>query len=360
MMSSIGAPRPATVLSRQACKPGSARRARVSLFPTAGPGRHASGLSLAGARHTISASRPRTLRALASDAEEGVAAEDDAEEEAGASVEEEDSEEPEKAPLDDSQPVVYADCDEAWKALVSTVHANGHFDNVEPRYFSDENVERPPGWVPPPTHGVFSEFGDYSETKRAVLEFGRDRADILQGLYKDAVTKTALETIAATDCPATERKAINSAKRLRASLRIDEKTICSACAHRPNCNRANNAAQGFAVFSDVLRMCLGLATNLEAEDRQREACATILARALHLERTTVAPPKPEPEPRLRREERTRNPMWGEDDDSRESRQSNRAMFFKEKQNLSNAMPGDWFCPNCTNHVFARKVRASKP
>ncbi|RVX12425.1 hypothetical protein CK203_011500 [Vitis vinifera] len=47
-----------------------------------------------------------------------------------------------------------------------------------------------------------------------------------------------IEVVAGSGCPSTDRKVVNSGKRLRAHVDIDEGNVCSSCILRGNCERA--------------------------------------------------------------------------------------------------------------------------
>ncbi|KAL0355156.1 UNVERIFIED_CONTAM: hypothetical protein Sradi_3962500 [Sesamum radiatum] len=111
--------------------------------------------------------------------------------------------------------------------------------------------------------------------KDACLSFGRDRFDIfnLDGpdipnisrrihplytlcyLHIRSLSRQDIQTIVEKGCPSLFRKAVNSAKRLRAYLGLDEGDVCSSCDLRGSCDRAYimlNDSEAAARTVDVL------------------------------------------------------------------------------------------------------------
>ncbi|KAI7735001.1 hypothetical protein M8C21_019799 [Ambrosia artemisiifolia] len=69
--------------------------------------------------------------------------------------------------------------------------------------------------------------------RTACLNFARDRPSLMS-CFMDRDIKM----IAGSGCPSIDRKVVNSGKRLRAHLGIDEGNVCSSCNLRGNCERA--------------------------------------------------------------------------------------------------------------------------
>ncbi|XP_030514234.1 zinc finger protein VAR3, chloroplastic-like isoform X2 [Rhodamnia argentea] len=69
--------------------------------------------------------------------------------------------------------------------------------------------------------------------RTACLNFARDRYDVMRHL-----SKKHIQVIAECGCPSTDRKVVNSGKRLRAHVGIDEGNVCCSCNLRGNCERA--------------------------------------------------------------------------------------------------------------------------
>ncbi|XP_027342621.1 zinc finger protein VAR3, chloroplastic-like isoform X2 [Abrus precatorius] len=74
---------------------------------------------------------------------------------------------------------------------------------------------------------------DSNLVRTASLNFGRDHFHLLRFLSRKDIGVTV-----AFGCPSLDRKVINSGKRLRAYVGIDEGNVCSACNLRGDCERA--------------------------------------------------------------------------------------------------------------------------
>ncbi|KAI3731518.1 hypothetical protein L1987_62706 [Smallanthus sonchifolius] len=69
--------------------------------------------------------------------------------------------------------------------------------------------------------------------RTACLNFARDRPDLMSCFMVEDI-----QMIAGSSCPSIDRKVVNSGKRLRAHLGIDEVNVCSSCNLKGNCERA--------------------------------------------------------------------------------------------------------------------------
>ncbi|KAI3946481.1 hypothetical protein MKX01_017697 [Papaver californicum] len=118
---------------------------------------------------------------------------------------------------------------------------------IEPQ---DNNISHPwPEWVNLMDHllkkGYFYERDEYpfgqnemsskdsNLIRTACLNFGRDRFDVIRYL-----SKKDIRVVVRCGCPSLDRKVVNSGKRLRAYLGIDERNVCSSCCLRGSCERA--------------------------------------------------------------------------------------------------------------------------
>ncbi|XP_041013313.1 zinc finger protein VAR3, chloroplastic-like [Juglans microcarpa x Juglans regia] len=80
------------------------------------------------------------------------------------------------------------------------------------------------------------EAGDAKERnliRTACLNFARDRYDLIRFL-----SRKDIQLIVGFGCPTIDRKVVNSGKRLRAHVGIDEGNVCSSCNLRGDCERA--------------------------------------------------------------------------------------------------------------------------
>ncbi|KAJ7954317.1 zinc finger protein VAR3, chloroplastic-like [Quillaja saponaria] len=69
--------------------------------------------------------------------------------------------------------------------------------------------------------------------RTACLNFGRDRYNLIRFLSRQDI-----QVVAGCGCPSLDRKVVNSGKRLRAHVGIDEGNVCSSCNLRGDCERA--------------------------------------------------------------------------------------------------------------------------
>nr|CAD1832576.1 unnamed protein product [Ananas comosus var. bracteatus] len=94
---------------------------------------------------------------------------------------------------------------------------------------------------------------DSNHIRTACLSFARDRADLIRYL-----SRKDIHIVVRCGCPSIDRKVVNSGKRLRAHVGIDEGDVCSRCSLRGNCERAYVKAQKKEVGRtiDVMRILL--------------------------------------------------------------------------------------------------------
>ncbi|KAL3751173.1 hypothetical protein ACJRO7_012054 [Eucalyptus globulus] len=109
--------------------------------------------------------------------------------------------------------------------------------------------------------------------RTACLNFARDRYDTFPDGY---LSKKHIQVIAECRCPSTDRKVVNSGKRLRAHVGIDEGNVCSSCNLRGNCERAFVKARedegGRTV--DVMRILLTYGLDPVSDTVENKPCLT--------------------------------------------------------------------------------------
>lgn len=102
------------------------------------------------------------------------------------------------------------------------------------------------------------DFMNVNRIRTACLNFARDRVDLIRYFSSHDI-----EVIAGSGCPVIDRKVVNSGKRLRAHVGIDEGHVCVTCSLRGNCDRAYVKARegdgGRTV--DVMRLLLTYGLN---------------------------------------------------------------------------------------------------
>ncbi|KAK3043104.1 hypothetical protein RJ639_001219 [Escallonia herrerae] len=94
---------------------------------------------------------------------------------------------------------------------------------------------------------------DMNQIRTACLNFARDRSDLMR-----CFSRKDIEVVAGSGCPSVDRKVVNSGKRLRAHVGIEERHVCSSCILRGNCGRAYMKAckDGAGRTVDVMRFLL--------------------------------------------------------------------------------------------------------
>ncbi|GLJ53753.1 hypothetical protein SUGI_1147060 [Cryptomeria japonica] len=79
-------------------------------------------------------------------------------------------------------------------------------------------------------NGDFDVFKDINSVRKAFLDFGRDRYDILRSL-----SRKDIQILVGFGCPSLDKKVVLSGKRLRAYVHLDEGDVCSSCKLRNSC-----------------------------------------------------------------------------------------------------------------------------
>ncbi|XP_023004493.1 zinc finger protein VAR3, chloroplastic-like isoform X2 [Cucurbita maxima] len=114
-----------------------------------------------------------------------------------------------------------------WISFVDGLKAKGYL--IEPPS-EDANGDGSGGDAVTPSE---TDYNDMNVLKDACLSFARDRHDILESLSRDDI-----QTVMKDGCPNLFRKVVNSAKRLRAYVHLDEGEVCGTCNLRGSCDRA--------------------------------------------------------------------------------------------------------------------------
>ncbi|CAN1856415.1 Zinc finger protein VAR3, chloroplastic [Linum perenne] len=189
---------------------------------------------------------------------------------------------------------------------------------------------------------------DMNQLKDACLSFGRDRYDILKLL-----SEPEIQTMVDTGCPNLLRKAVNSGKRLRAYLRLDEGDVCGVCNLRGSCDRAYvilKDSEAEARTVDLIRILMFYALDpLVISDGQRPAGrenVEVAARKLLSEMVELSEKTADPAPIV-------NPVV--------SKKVERKVQIVHKGLSENVemKRGDWMCSKCNFMNFARNKRCLK-
>ncbi|GAV64798.1 zf-RanBP domain-containing protein, partial [Cephalotus follicularis] len=96
-------------------------------------------------------------------------------------------------------------------------------------------------------------FKEANGIRTACLNFSRDRYSLIRQL-----SRKDIQVVVGSGCPSIDRKVVNSGKRLRAHVGIDEGNVCSSCNLRGSCERAYVKAKEYEVSrtADVMRILL--------------------------------------------------------------------------------------------------------
>ncbi|XP_015069634.1 zinc finger protein VAR3, chloroplastic [Solanum pennellii] len=212
--------------------------------------------------------------------------------------------------------------------------------------------------------GDGSIYTDMNLLKDACLNFSRDRSDIFKKLSTQDMQK-----VVEKGCPNLFRKVVNSAKRLRIHLNLDEGEVCGACNFRGSCDRAYlilKESEGVARTVDIVRVLLIYAFDsavissgamppgselIEVSARQ------LLSELVELSETPIDPDHPTPAPKAspRKKESVGSRTDGLEDVEMKRRDSTGLEGEMPKRNVE-MKQGDWICSQCTFMNFARNAQ----
>ncbi|KAL6566329.1 hypothetical protein OROGR_001944 [Orobanche gracilis] len=177
--------------------------------------------------------------------------------------------------------------------------------------------------------------------RTASLNFARDHYQLIRYLSRKDIV-----VIAGSGCPSIDRKVVNSGKRLRAHVGINEGNVCSSCILRGDCDRAYVKARedegGRTV--DVVRFLstygLGSVENKPCLNKKvKESVRTLLKEIVD---TNIERNDCEERKSITRE-------WTPSILENEVRQERTRSDVPMKQ-------GDWICPKCNFLNFARNLK----
>ncbi|XP_052180916.1 uncharacterized protein LOC127794070 [Diospyros lotus] len=191
-------------------------------------------------------------------------------------------------------------------------------------------------------------YTDMNLVKDAALSFARDRFDIFKSLSSEDI-----QAVVEVGCPNLFRKVVNSAKRLRAYVRLDEGDVCSACNLRGSCDRAYvmlKDSEGAARMVDIVRILLFCALDpliisggeISPGRPLVEASArNLLSDLVALSETSLDPELPKPAARTLKQNKSIN-------------------FVVDEQSIDVEMKrGDWMCPRCNFMNFEKNLKCLK-
>lgn len=212
--------------------------------------------------------------------------------------------------------------------------------------------------------GDGSIYTDMNLLKDACLNFSRDRSDIFKKLSTQDMQK-----VVEKGCPNLFRKVVNSAKRLRIHLNLDEGEVCGACNFRGSCDRAYlilKESEGVARTVDIVRVLLVYAFDsavisggamppgselIEVSARQ------LLSELVELSETPIDPDHPTPAPKAspRKKQSVGSRTDGLEDVEMKRRDLTGLEGEMSKRNVE-MKQGDWVCSQCTFMNFARNAQ----
>ncbi|KAG9143852.1 hypothetical protein Leryth_011519 [Lithospermum erythrorhizon] len=229
-----------------------------------------------------------------------------------------------------------------WVLFVDRLKAKGYFSkNME----SDEDGKEEKDLV---------FYTDANLLKNACLGFARDRFDLFKSL-----SALDIQTVVEKGCPSIARKVVNSSKRLRAHLRLDEGEVCGSCSLRESCDRSyviltDNEASARTV--DIIRILLLYALDPSVLSKGEISADRIIietsARRLLSELIELSDTVPAPEIT-----NTPSPLQT----TKAPRKKNESRKFDgddHSQNVEMKL-GDWTCSRCNFMNFARNIRCLK-
>ncbi|EOA35132.1 hypothetical protein CARUB_v10020257mg [Capsella rubella] len=175
--------------------------------------------------------------------------------------------------------------------------------------------------------------------RTACLNFARHRFTLVRYL-----SRKDIKVIAGSGCPSIDRKVVNSGKRLRAYLGIDEGNVCGSCNLRGKCERAYAQAREDegARTIDVMRILLTYGLDSISPSVENRACQTKLVEdsVRKLLRESVAYGLKDVESAETETGQDELQENIQDSDVRDPRKR----------------PGDWHCTECKFLNFAKNIR----
>lgn len=178
--------------------------------------------------------------------------------------------------------------------------------------------------------------------RTACLNFGRDHSHLLRFL-----SRKDIGVIVTFGCPSLDRKVVNSGKRLRAHVGMDEGNVCSSCNLRGNCERAFVKARedegGRTV--DVMRiiMTYGLDPIIGSVENKPSINKMVKESVRRLLKKIVE---------CSTEDKNHNFPDTTKVDVQEVHPNPQV---KGKKGVP-MKQGDWICPKCDFHNFARNIK----
>ncbi|KAM0898861.1 hypothetical protein ACQ4PT_021673 [Festuca glaucescens] len=174
---------------------------------------------------------------------------------------------------------------------------------------------------------------DSNLIRTACLRFGRERPEIIRYL-----SRWDIQVALRSGCPSIDRKVVNSGKRLRAHVGLDEGEVCSQCNLRGSCERAYVRARKEEVGRtvDVMRILLSYGLDIITGNMGNKAC---------LNKTVKESVK-----------KLLNEAVELDSKGPGSGTEKAAQRVPKGQSIVPTKQGDWNCPKCNFLNFAKNIR----
>ncbi|KAL0413051.1 UNVERIFIED_CONTAM: Zinc finger protein VAR3, chloroplastic [Sesamum radiatum] len=188
---------------------------------------------------------------------------------------------------------------------------------------------------------------DFKTVQAAVVNFGRDRFDILRSL-----SRQDLQILVGYGCPSADKKVVFSGKLLRKHVHLDEGDVCSSCSLRGSCEKAYllTNKEDEARTIDVMRILLAYGFDpingsvVNKSLLKMKTVKTVVRKLLHeVVKLTAVPIDPNlpppvikrPPPKVKQPPPPPKKRVGRDD-------------IEMKK-------GDWLCPKCDFMNFAKNT-----
>ncbi|KAL6637712.1 hypothetical protein ACP70R_025284 [Stipagrostis hirtigluma subsp. patula] len=202
-----------------------------------------------------------------------------------------------------------------WVALMELLLRRGH---VDPSAFAAGSV---------------SPSKDANLVRTACLRFGRERPELIR-----YISRWDIQVALRCGCPSIDRKVVNSGKRLRSHVGLDEGEVCSQCNLRGGCERAYVKARKGEVGRtvDVMRILLTYGLDVITGNVENRAC---------LHKTVKESIK-----------NILNEVVELDSKGHSSSSEKAAQRMSKGQSALPRKQGDWNCPKCDFLNFAKNIK----
>nr|GMD05864.1 zinc finger protein var3, chloroplastic [Ipomoea batatas] len=229
-------------------------------------------------------------------------------------------------------------------------------------------------------HEGFDFTRDWKTVQTAVLNFGRDRFDILR-----ALSRHDLQIFVGYGCPSADKRVVFSAKLLRKHVHLDEGDVCSSCNLRSSCEKAYllTNKEDEARTIDVMRVLLTFAfdpVNGSVANKsllKMKSVKSVIRKLLHevvkLSAVPIDPNLPppiikKPPPKVKQPPPPPKKRVGRDDiemkkgdwlcpkcDFMNFAKNTVCLQCDAKRPKRQLLPGEWECPQCNFLNYRRNV-----